>query len=172
MRKQVLRSLREGFDQQIRSRFSTFSRAGENEGAPGSDVYVWKFSDNLNFFVYMLPNPKAYHDTFMIELGWSNRQTFPKPAPLQNKERLDLRSDGRIRLPSLWREQWRSALEPWWEVGGSLTADSGEEFYAEEETLRRVAKVPELVEDAIGKLQKYGIPFFERVAAERHAALR
>ena len=98
----------------------------------------------------------------MIELGWSSGPSFPAMARLQNKSRLDFQSDGRIRLPSLWREQWKSALEPWWELGRGPSA-LGDAFYSEEETLRRVARVPEAVADAIDKLEKYGIPFLCRV---------
>jgi hypothetical protein len=166
MRKQVLRLLRENFKRELESG-GKFLQSAEHRGSPGSDLYVWKFSQGLNFFVYLLPNPKSYHDAFMIELGWSSGVLFPSHAPLQNKQRLDLRSEGRVRLPSLWREQWTSAVEPWWEVGRSLAADTGEEFYTEEETARRVAKVPELVADAIEKLQTYGTPLFNKIAAER-----
>lgn len=166
MRKMVLRSLREEFKKQIKSRFSMFSPAELKQRAAGADLYVWKFSENLNFFVYLLPNPKSYHDTFMIELGWSGAGAYPVGAPLQNKQRLDLRSDGRIRLPSLWREQWRSGLEPWWAAGESLGADTGDEFYGEEETLRRVSRVPQLTADAVGKIEQYGIPFFQKIVAE------
>lgn len=171
MRKQVLRRLREEFKRKIEAS-GKFLHSADNGGAAGSDLYIWKFSPELNFFVYLLPNPKSYRDTFMVELGWSSGTLFPRSAPMQNKQRLDLCADGRIRLPSLWREQWASALEPWWETGHSLAADTGGEFYAEEETKRRVAKVPELVADAIQKLQKYGMPLFERVAAERHTGQR
>lgn len=168
MRKEVLRAVRENFRQKIESggRF----RRSEDRGDPGSDIYVWKFSDDLNCFVCLLPNPKSYKDTFMVELGWSNRPSFPATARLQIRSQLDFQSDGRIRLPSLWREQWNSALEPWWELGRGLSMDFGTVFDSEEETLRRVAKVPEAVADAIDKLEKYGIPFFHRVAEERHAA--
>jgi hypothetical protein len=169
MRKEVLRRLREEFKQKIEAD-GDFLHATENGGAPGSDLYIWKFSPELTFFVYLLPNPKSYHDAFMVELGWTSGTQFPRQAPMQNKQRLDLRVDGRIRLPSLWREQWRSALEPWWETGHSLASDIGDEFYTEKETLRRVAAVPELVEDAIKKIEEYGIPFFQRIAAERHTS--
>jgi hypothetical protein len=30
-----------------------------------------------------------------------------------------------IRLPGLWREQWRSGLEPWWELGRGVSVDLG-----------------------------------------------
>lgn len=166
MRKQVLRHVRKEFKQKIEGR-GRFLQCADN-GGPGSDLYIWKFSPELTFFIYLLPNPKSYRDAFMVELGWSSGTHFPRHAPMQNKERLDLRADGRIRLPALWREQWRSTLEPWWETGHSLASDTGDEFYTEEETLRRVAKVPELVADAIVKIEEYGIPFFQKIASERH----
>lgn len=169
MRKQVLRRLREEFKQKIEAG-GKFLHSADIGRTPGSDLYIWKCSSELNFFVYLLPNPKSYRDSFMVELGWSSGVLFPRNAPMQNTQRLDLCVDGRIRLPSLWREHWASALEPWWETGHSLAADMGEEFYSDEETLRRVAKVPELVADALAKIEKYGIPFFHRIASERHTS--
>ena len=168
MRKEVLRAVRESFRQKIESG-GRFRRA-EDRGSPGSDIYVWKFSNDLNCFVYLLPSSKSYQDEFMVELGWSSGPSFPATARLQNKHRLDFQSDGRIRLPGLWREQWKSALEPWWKLGRGLSVDLGDAFYSEEETLLRVAKVPEAVADVMDRLEKYGIPFFHRVAEERHSA--
>lgn len=167
MRKEVLRAVRETFRRKIENG-GRFQHA-EDRGAHGSDIYVWKLSDDLNCFVYLLPSPKSYQDAFVIELGWSGSPSFPATSRLQNKSRLDFQSDGRIRLPGLWREQWKSALEPWWELGRGPSV-LGDAFYSEEETLRRVARVPEAVADAIDKLEKYGIPFLHRVAEERHAA--
>jgi hypothetical protein len=169
MRKEVLRAIRERFRRKIESdgRF----RHAEDRGAAGSDIYVCKFSDDLNCFVYLLPSSKSYRDEFMVELGWSSSPSFPATARLQTKSHLDFQSDGRIRLPSLWREQWKSALQPWWELGPGPSV-LGDAFYSEEETLLRVARVPEAVADAIDKLEKYGIPFLHRVAEERQAAGR
>jgi len=166
MRKELVRAVRETFRQAIeRGRRFTYTK---ERGAAGSDIYVWRYSANLNFFLYLLPSPKSYHDRFMIELAWSNGTSFPERAPLQNKQRLDLESDGRIRLPSLWREQWKSALEPWWELGPSAV-NSGEAFDTEEEIGRRLARVPAVVSDVVEKLGEYGIPFFQRIAEERQA---
>jgi hypothetical protein len=105
----------------------------------------------------------------MIELGWSGGD-YPEQAPMQNKYRLDTQSDGRIRLPSFWREQWPSALEPWWELGYSLGFDNPDEFYSKEETLRRTAYAPKAVMDAVEKVEKYAVPFFKTIASERGVA--
>jgi hypothetical protein len=171
MRKQVLRLLREHFKRELESG-GKFLLATEKRGSADSDVYVWKLSEDLTFFVYLLPNPKSYRDTFMVELGWSKGPSFPRHEPLTNKQRLDVLHDGRIRLPSLWRDQWKSALEPWWEAGSSISASTREDFYAEEETVRRVAEVPRLVADAMDKLQEHGIPLFQRIVAERETRSR
>lgn len=165
MRKQVLRSLREIFKHELESD-GTFSKISNGSESAGADVYVWHFSRDLNFFVYLLPNPKSYRDSFMVELAWSSSE-FPKNAALQKNKELKSFSDGRIRLPVLWREQWASAVEPWWELGDSLSAESSEEFYSEEETRRRLARVPESVTNVLEKIKKYALPFFERIASER-----
>jgi hypothetical protein len=165
MRKQVLRSVREGFRRELVSD-GKFSKLMNSLESTGADVYVWRFSRDLSFFVYLLPNPKSYHDSFMVELAWSSGE-FPKNAALQHDQELNCVSDGRIRLPVLWREQWASAVEPWWELGSPLSAESSEEFYSEEETRRRLARVPETVTDALAKIKQYALPFFERIVSER-----
>lgn len=165
----MLRRLREEFKQKIEAG-GKFIQSADTGGTLGSDLYIWKFSPQLNFFVYLFPNPKSYRDAFMVELGWGSGHLFPRKVPMQNKQRLNLHVDGRLRLPSLWREQWKSILEPWWETGRSLAADTGDEFYSEEETLRRVAMVPELVADVIEKIEKYGTPFFQKIASERRTS--
>ena len=166
MRKELIRAVRATFRQAIESG-GRFEYTKER-GAAGSDIYIWRFSADLNFFLYLLPSLKSYHDRFIIELGWSTGHAFPAKAALQNKQRLDLKSDGRIRLPSLWREKWKSAVEPWWKLGDSLV-ESGDAFDSEDETRRRLAQVPEVVSEVVDKLGEYGMPFFQRIAEERRA---
>ncbi len=165
MRKEVLRSLRECFKREL-EKGGKFSKTPNSSGSAGADLYVWRFSRDLNFFVYLLPNPKSYRDSFMIEIAWSSGE-FPRKDALQDSRGLNGLSDGRVRLPVLWRERWESAVEPWWKLGGSVSLGSTEEFYSEEETRRRLARVPERVADALEKINQYALPLFERIASER-----
>jgi hypothetical protein len=168
MRKDVLKELRKQFGIEVSRRCKKFVPVVGYRGSPGSDLFVWDSTDDLKRFVLLLPNPKPYRDSFMVELAWSGA-TFPEKAPLQSKQRLNAVVDGRIRLPQLWRENWSSALEPWWEAGDSLTVDNTERFYSAEETSRRMKAVGSLACDAAEKIAEYAIPFFERVADARRA---
>lgn len=165
MRKELVRALRQEFRRHIEST-GRFRHVNHSDGAPGSDIYVAPISPNLNGFVYLIPNQKL-RDEFMIELAWSGDAAFPSRARLQHSRALDPSVDGRIRLPNLWREEWPSALEPWWDLGTASVLEMGDAYYTEDETRRRLARVPEVVTDAIDRLNRYGAPFLERVARER-----
>ena len=169
MRKELLKGVREELNKLLSARCGFFKRTTKYREAGRPDVYVWIAAPELTFFVYLLPNPKSYKDSFMIELGWSKGGP-PPPDVWRNKEskdQLDRQWEGRIRLPNLWREQWRSALEPWWELGQSLGAEDPEQFYSEEETRRRSARIPAVVTDVVDSIERYAIPFFQRIARER-----
>lgn len=143
-----------------------FRFAPDSSRLTQSDVYVWAVTADVNAFVQLVPTSKATRDEFMIELAWGKDGVYPMRSELQNKQRLDVTIDARIRLPSLWREQWRSALEPWWQLGPSAVR-TGDEFYTDDEIDRRLARISALVEDVAVRLDAYGIPLFERVAASR-----
>lgn len=167
MRKQVLRLLRVEFSHLLLGRFAMFRKDPVFKTSFGDDLYVWRFSSELSFFIYLLPNPRSYLDSFMVELGWSKRD-YPMRAPLQHGSRPDTNSDGRIRLPNLWREEWASAREPWWEVGAPLMAsDDVDDFFSEQETLQRTKAVPKVVINAMDRIEKYAIPFFKSIAVAR-----
>lgn len=168
MRKELLKGVREELNKLLPARCGFFKRSIRYREPGRPDVYVWNAAPELSFFVYLLPNPKSYKDSFMIELGWS--KGGPPPLDVwrnKEKEHLDPQWEGRIRMPKLWREQWRSALEPWWELGESLGAEDPEQFYSEAETQRRSARIPAVVTDVVNRIERYAVPFFQRIARER-----
>jgi hypothetical protein len=169
MRKQALKLVQQEFNRLLLNRCDMFVQEGTFKGSPGADLYVWRCSSDLNSYIHLLPNPKSYRDSFMVELRWSSGD-YPVQASLQNKQRLNTQTDGRIRLPAFWREQWGSVFEPWWELGDPLTADNEQEFYSEEGTSQKVAAAPKAVMDAVNKIEKYAIPFFESIAPGRGVA--
>ena len=71
MRKEVLKELRKRFAAEIRERCNTFVLVAGYRGLQGSDLFVWHFAVDLKFYILLLPNPKSYRDSFMIELTWS-----------------------------------------------------------------------------------------------------
>ena len=139
----------------------------------GSIIYSRTVASDLVLFIRVMPNPKAYRDSFMIELGWSGDPSA-QCLSLRHQPRINASVDGCMRLPDLWREEWLSKLQPWWEIGPRLAATDPEVFFAEaersdseEEVQRRVEMVPAVVADAVDRIERFGIPFLERVARER-----
>lgn len=166
MRKELIRKTREHFKGLLTSELEGFSHASAASAAPGSDLYAKKIADDLALFIRLVPNPKPYRDSFMIELGWS-RSKFPTGARVTDKWNIDPMQDAALRLPVLWREQWSSPLEPWWEIGAALSLETSQEHYSGAETERRLTLLPSLVKDAVEKVRQYAIPLFRTIAAAR-----
>jgi hypothetical protein len=166
MRKEVLKEVRQQFSDVLRTELDDFRNLPATDLSPGADLYVKKIAPDFSVFICLVPNNKAYRDSFMIELGWGRSEQLGE-IRFSGKERIDPLEDGTIRLPLLWREKWASRLEPWWETGNSLSLDKTDEYYSAAETKRRLSRVPPLVHDAVQKIKEYGVPLFKAIAAAR-----
>ena len=162
MRKEILREVRKQFCQRLMTRVPEFR--AQSGVVPGMDLYKWEMTPKKSVFIALIPNSKPYHDSFMIEIAWSSGE-FPETASLQHQNRISTGVSGRLRLPQLWRENWRGAIEPWWEAGESLTLQNSDRYHSDEETQRRIAMVPSIVDDAVSKIVRYAIPFFKQATA-------
>lgn len=117
----------------------------------------------ITCFVTLHPHTKE--DIFTIDLAWS-RHGF-----LNYDAALELKGAEEIRLARLW--DTTSQSDPWWEIEPRETweemnqrLDAGH-FYREEMPVEEcLMKVPGLVQDAMGKLKEFGIPFFKEKAQE------
>ena len=69
----------------MHERCDRFVPVTEYKGLPAADLYMWQSTNDLQCFVFFLPNPKSHRDSFMIELAWSS-SGFPENAPLQRSQ--------------------------------------------------------------------------------------
>lgn len=166
MRKDLLRETRRQFQSILKTELGDFRPLADAGLGPGTDLYVRRLASDLSVFISLVPNQKAYRDSFMIELGWGNSDR-PKSVRFANKASINFQEDGTVRLPVLWREQWDSALEPWWEIGGSLSLGNLGEYYSEAEIQRRFSAIPGTVRDAVAKIRTYALPLFRTIATSR-----
>ena len=116
----------------------------------------------------------------MVELSTSNGEF---PLHLVAFDPNDVR-DGcvRFRLPELYRDEWKlmSRRVPWWWIGPEITPKEvtahaieqigrGRQIGADDDLQLAISEVLPLVEptvlDALDRIEKFGIPFFQKLAA-------
>ncbi len=108
-------------------------------------------------------------DQFTLEIAWSESGAFPWGA--FGKRKVD-RANGRLRLPRLWTH---GAAEFLWDVAPTKTVAT--KLYLESLSKERamptpqdmpdegeVPRIQDLVNDAVDKLEHYGLPLFREVA--------
>ena len=194
LRKAVVRQ----FSARLKEELPQFIRTPAPAVADGSVVYWWELKKDFWFFLELLPNPKSWEQCFMIEIGWNTSCAYPKAAVGRWHDKPPETSPyGYLRLPSLYKEEWESGLQPWWYLGACspyLTrAEKAalrvvNEGLSQEERRKalhlaleqkriqsdvpldvRLGDVEFRVRDAIEKLKKYGLPYLKSVAAAHNA---
>lgn len=163
MRKEVGKAVYSCFAEQLAHAFPNFKRVKLKNVPKGYFVFRHQPKEGLLFFIVLDMAPK--YDEFTVEIGWSKNGKFPSylaGSPLEN------RKDGlKICLCQFW-----SVQDIWWEVGHRWTDEEWDQYLFEDKELedeplpRTLAKVPSKVDDAIQKLKKYAIPYFEQVASK------
>ncbi len=144
----------------------------------GGLLYKWEFGQDLNFYVSLQLSVKMYQDSFTVELACSKAEFPSNQLALGPKDVRD--GSVRFRLPELYREEWRSTLrqQPWWWIGPKVTpkevtsravarASSGA-LPEKDEGLMPIDQALPLVEpqvqDAVDRIKRFGVPFFQRFA--------
>jgi hypothetical protein len=150
MRKEARKAVYREFTKALSGLCPMFAHAGEQD-AFSDYIYHWRFCDDLTFFLCLHLSPKSYKDCFMVECAWTNGIAPPVLCQWYPELREpDFLKDGRFRLPQLWRNEWDSKVEPWWDVSGPFEQKAKEES-----------------EDAVRKVHDYALPVFLKIAALR-----
>jgi hypothetical protein len=181
MRTQLARALKQQFDNKIRSELAQFMPTESEEILPGGRLYLWRFCENLNFYVHLQISARMSHDCFTVELACSKKEFPWKQASLDPSHVRD--GAVRFRLPQLYREEWRkkTGSEPWWCLGPEKTP---KEFTSRVVARIKSGALPEKDEglmpidqalgliapqvgDAIDRIKRFGMPFFQRFAEQK-----
>lgn len=173
MRRPILKELLRRFVQEFEAKFPQFKRSKEQFDDP---LWRWRLGPDLTFFVSLRPFDD--HDEFAVDVAWSDNGRFPWDhlGELSDTEQPKCRGP----LSRLWA---RTGLEAVWDIEPQ---QSDEEFWARIDASERGEDVPPwpprspveeilprvspLVEDAMEKLSRYGMPLFRRVARKRGIA--
>lgn len=182
MRSPLAKAVRNSFSRRMREELPQFVPVKSEHAIPGDLLYVWSFSQEHKFYIYLEISQKSYQDSFTVELARS-ASDFPfsyaalGPAP---------QKDGcvRFRLPQLYRDEWRpkAGWEPWWWIGPPIVPEGvtskavaravqGKRPLTDEglPIEQALALVEPQVQDAIDRIKSFGIPFFEQFAQSQPA---
>lgn len=181
MRSQLATAVRDAFSRLVKQEFPQFVQIEPMGALRGGLLYKWQRAQNVSCFVYLQISAKM-QDSFMVELSCSEGE-FPLNLVAHGPN--DVREGSvRFRLPELYREEWAAKTRrvPWWWIGPPTAP--------EEVTSKAVARavagkrplvdegmpiegalplVEPQVRDAIDRLKRFGIPFFEQFAQSRSA---
>jgi hypothetical protein len=182
MRAQLANSVRDAFSRHMKQEFPRFAPIGPTGVLSGGLLYRWPRATDLSCYIYLQISAKDYQDWFMVELACS---TNGFPIHLSTFGPNDVR-EGCVRflLPELYREEWRpkSRRIPFWWIGPpvvpqEVTAKAVERAVAGKRPLvdegmpieQALPLVEPQVQDAIDRIKRFGIPFFEKFAQSQAA---
>src|SRR5882762_1591934 len=177
MRAPLAKAVRNIFSQRMQEELPQFAPVKSKQVLPGDLLYVWSFSQAQKFYIYLRISQKSHQDSFTVELA-SSSADFPfshaalGPTP---------QKDGslRFRLPQLYRDEWRprTGWEPWWWIGPPIvpkevTSKAVARAVAGKRPLtdqgmpieQALPLVEPQVQDAIDRIKRFGLPFFEQLA--------
>lgn len=180
MRSQLAKAVREVFSRKMREVFPQFVPMAPTGALHGGLLYQWRRSRDLTCYIYLQISAKDYQDSFMVELSCS-RGEFPINLVAFGPNDV---KDGcvRFRLPELYRQEWtqKGRRVPWWWMGKPIvpeevTSKAVERAVAGKRPLidegmpleQALPLVEPQVQDAIDRLKRFGIPFFEQFAESR-----
>lgn len=177
MQRKAAKVLRATFDAAMKSRFPQFGGVVPSENLSGSRLYRWTADEEL--FCFLLLEISQKSDAFTIEAAYSGDGRFPfdligmSPIDIPRCDIVKSAPVGgrfRFRLPMLW-----VGKDFWWHLSGRpgpddisltefLSADDWETRPLPEYSAEQIGSV---VNDAIGKIDEYALPYFTDVSRRR-----
>ena len=161
MRRELKEPLYEQFSLGLLGLAAQFVR--DRKPARSGDLqFVWRATNDVTCYIAL--EVDGYHDRFTVSVAWSRKDRFPSrpslsPAILENDEL-------RLRLIRLWERK-----DIWWDIN-SAARQAGDCEEVGFDILGRLnppvlrdalEQLPLLVNDCLGKIAKYAIPYFDRV---------
>jgi hypothetical protein len=168
MRKEYSQALRKIFSRRMKEELPQFSETKVSSMYfwPGDRAYGWSVTDKLRCWIVLSPSKKDY-DEFNILVGWSKLGRYPELSMVRcaehpSPERREFKHDEYLtRLPYLWTDH-----DVWWVVKEFRPAQSVADLKVSLEPVSAAEAhhhVQPRVEDAIRKLNEYGIPYLKEL---------
>lgn len=163
MRSELGKAVRKRFGERLKEALSQFDAIkGEKQIAPGSSLYQWRLGPNLDF--YLLLQVHHTEDWFTLELAWTRNGRWPAFAMLPGTPDGEPKNgDLRFRLGRLWADPREDV---WWQLAPRPPAGADFDAYTKRVPVAEaLARVEPLVEDAVQRLVRYGMPYLAKVSA-------
>lgn len=180
MRKEYGKALRDTFDREMKARLPAFKpfKSKSIYLFPGERVYHRIVREPIHCFIILVPSRKDT-DAFTIEIGWSKLGRFPelgmRPSGSPTPARTEFeQAEFVCRLARLWSRE-----DVWWPVGAAAKLDLLNPKDQMEALMARVkpispdeasAAAQGPVEDAIGRITAYAVPYLDEFARSQGAA--
>ena len=177
MRARLAKVVRDSFAHRMQAELPQFVPSRSKPVPPGDSLYLWNFSRSLKFYVFLQLSQRPDQDSFTVELACSSGDFPFSHAALGRTPQKD--GSVRFRLPQLYRDEWRpkTGWEPWWWIGPrveprEITSRAVARAVAGKRPLTESAVsieqalllVEPQVNDAVDRIKRFGVPFFERYA--------
>ena len=175
MRAKIAKAVRELFSRKLQQEMGYFEPLRTSKIRKGDLLFCWSVNSAVNAYIYLFISPKYDQDRFTVELACSQGD-FPLQMARQPSH--EVNGKIRFRLPQLFKSQWpKRGWEPMWEVGPH---DSPREAIDRAHAQIKAGEIPGVkdnlipidqalklvepqVQDAIDKIRKFGIPFFQKI---------
>lgn len=138
------------FESRLGSALPQFEPIRDQKIAPVCRLYGWR-ANEISLFILLQVH--RHEDSFTVEIGWSLSGNWPTPFsvfPFAPDEASTMR-EARFRLGRLWANE-----VVWWDVAPAWSVTR----FLKGPTSR----IPKQVDDAVNRLSKNGLPYFDRFA--------
>ncbi len=170
MQERLEKALKTLFGREVARRIPSF--VASNVASP--DMFLFKCPP-VTFFVYLsIPEDK---DAFTLEIASNKAEDYPwaeMPGLLKDAELAAEKDVWRFRISTLWgavREQW------WWlgpepDRTSIINRIRTKPILEMQDLEQKAADIEPKLRDAVEKVCKYAVPFFERSAKQHGNALK
>lgn len=182
MKSKYVSKVKKFFSEEMSKKYLMFKEV-DQEISVENKLYLWSYSENLNFYIMLIFAPEKVGEAFTVECAFSKYKTFPNntnlmcPLGVPTSEivpSIPIRGTMYFRIGYLFD----SPSDYWWWVRPNLSFKELSEWVKQpvtEDTLFMPQKVSDqgamdnikpMVEDAIDKIGSYALPYFETIIKE------
>lgn len=169
---QLAEAVRSHFKSEMAKRLPAFEALARHSH---NDVLVLPVSETLVFFVHLsIADSK---DSFVLEIASNNRTAYPwtvMPGQVRDLSSAAAKDVWRFRIPKLWNETG----EYWWVLGQALDRCQSIErlrsktYSTTQDLGTKLNDVQSKIIDAVEKVCRYAVPYFELAALEHGYELK
>jgi hypothetical protein len=164
MFKEYANELRKRFEARLKKEFPQFrSKKKDDNLAAGNRLYQCIIADNVHLYILL-----GIHDNseeFTVDVAHSTTNSLPIEDAFYRPIEGQIEGDVCFRLSSFW-----SSKDDWWVIEKIPLEKMAQVLIARDfkplPPEQFVPRIEQLLDDVMDKLQKYAVPWFEKIAAQ------